>query len=339
MLIKLLVIPLTANPESAAKNPNEQNSSIFKYQVADFSSQSYKQAVITLIQNWERTNGHNIQPGLFKKVGLKVYTRSGPGLATPKALVNAVADFLISRGYERSNIFIVDEYERYLRSSEFLPPLSQSGNSFEGIPVYSLDSGRFWDKKWFYESSLPSREKALFSSRGLSFGGANTDDDRKSYLPTLLFLNTDFWINLPMAISMESIGVGAAVANASILNISNNTRFFSNQAQASVAASEILAIPELKEKMIFTILTLESYQFIGESRFNANYTQSEPLVLLSDNPGAIDYLMLKRINQLRFDNKLPIIETLPAFFDYLTALGFAPYTGPCVKEITANSSH
>ena len=59
------------------------------------------------------------------------------------------------------------------------------------------------------------------------------------------------------------------------------------------------ATPELLRSWVFTIASLQSYQFIGGPFFNSLYTVSEPLVWLSTDPVMLDALMLERMNKWR----------------------------------------
>lgn len=290
---------------------------IFQYEVTDFNNIQYSQAVKQLFQAYETFFLKKLIPADKRNVGLKVYTSSGPGLCTPHALVRSVINELQIRGFSKDEIFIIDESSYNLRSSGFLPPLSQRGCTFEGVKVYALDQKIHWDPEWHYTSSLSSKHnffKLFFQ-----------DDPTKSFLPVPLLLDVDFWINLPMVTSHESTAVSGALTNATIFNISNNKRFIDNPVHASIAIAEIAAIPELQESWVFTLMTLERYQFVGGFIFNSRYTRSEPLLWLSTNAPAMDYLLFQRINKCRHQEQLPIFEIPPGFFEYCKTLDVGNY--------------
>jgi len=302
-------------------NTNSQNV-IWEYRLPDFSDDGYGKAVHHLFDVYERTSKRKLIPGEQGRVGLKVYSASGLGLSTPKALVLAVIQELEARKFSRKDIFIIDEAAYNLRRSGFLPELSQGGDTFKGVKVYALDQNRYWDDDWFYTSSIPSRSAiSEFFVRGVF----NREASERSYLPVPLILDADFWINLPMVTSHETIGVCGAMANATIFNISNNKRFIENRVHASVAIAEIAAIPEFQETWVFTLMTLERYQFIGGFMFNFRYTQTEPFLWLSTNANAMDYLMFQRINKARAQERLRIFKNPPDFFEYAKSLDIGDY--------------
>jgi len=71
------------------------------------------------------------------------------------------------------------------------------------------------------------------------------------------------------------------------------------------------AIPELRETWLFSIASLEHYQFIGGPFFNSLYTVSEPVLWLSSDPVLLDTLMLDRLNTWRVKNRFePISEEI-----------------------------
>jgi hypothetical protein len=274
---------------------------VWQARLASFDQADYTDAVEHLVAAYERALGHRLTPGLKKKVGLKIYTDSGPGLETPLPLVRGVMDALERRGFEDRNLFLVGLNQLRLRMTGYLPSLVTGETPFKNNKVYVLESRRYYDPVWFYESPLPERFDPVFAAQQTS-GVPNTstkDDDRKSFLATPLFLDADFWINLPVYTDHPVLGVNGALVNATLWNASNTARFFRSPANAPAAVAEMSAIPELRQTWICTIASLQIYQFIGGPYFNSLYTRSEPLVWLSDDPVIMDSLMRDRMNYWR----------------------------------------
>jgi hypothetical protein len=288
-----------------------------------FNEQDYDRAVEALFQSYERTTGRKLVPGAKKRVGLKIYTDSGPGLETPWPLTKAVIAALKRRGFANENIFLVGLNQMRLRMTGYLPTLSTGQTQFKGNPVYVLESGRYYDPVWFYDSPLPSRfDPIVAQAQTKDVPNESTlDQDRKSFLATPLFLNADFWINLPVYTDHSVLGVNGALVNATLWNASNTARFFRSTANAPAAVAEMSAIPELRQTWVFTIASLQIYQFIGGPWFDSLYTVSEPRLWLSADPVLLDSLMLKRINKARRETGFePVSEDIHTL-DFAAQLG------------------
>ena len=74
---------------------SEPSNRVFKFQIEDFDLNNYTAAVENLLGIYERTQEMSFKPGEKGKVGLKVYSNSGPGLSTPANLVEAVVQSLV----------------------------------------------------------------------------------------------------------------------------------------------------------------------------------------------------------------------------------------------------
>jgi hypothetical protein len=316
-----------AAPTTAVKTAEIPVLPVWEAKLPDFSDAAYRYAVEQILQQWERTNGRELKPGEKKKVGLKIYTDSGPGLATPFPLVRAVIASLEKRGYSRENIFLVGLNPLRLRLTGFLPSFATGEAPFPGHPVYVLESGKFYDPAWFYDSPLPARFDPITNDRAVeqaAAGKKNTtlEEDRKSFLATPLFVDADFWINLPVYTDHPVLGVNGALVNATLWNASNTFRFFKSPATAPAAVAEMAAIPELREGWVLTLASLQLYQFIGGPYFNSLYTQSEPKLLGSSDPVLLDALMLEKLNAARKRTGFePIGEDETRMLDFAQQLG------------------
>ena len=310
-----------------AAEPTPPLAPVWEQKLSDFSDADYRYAVEQLLQEFERTAQRPLVPGPKKKVGLKIYADSGPGLATPFGLVRGVISALEKRGFEKENIFLVGLNPLRLRLTGFLPSFSTGVVPFPGHPVYVLESGKFYDPAWFYDSPLPARFDSILNeqaAKNAAGGKAETtvEEDRKSFLATPLFLDADFWINLPVITDHPVLGLNGALVNATLWNASNTFRFFKSPATAPAAVAEMAAIPELREGWVLNLVSLQLYQFIGGPYFNSLYTVSEPRLWMSADPVLLDSLMLERLNAARkrtgFD---PITEDDARVLEFARQLG------------------
>ncbi len=325
-LIFSLVASLTgprAAGAAAEGRPRTPEPVVWEAALGDFSDPVYAARVEQLISRFEGALGQKLAPGEKGRVGLKIYADSGPGLATPLGLTKAVIAALERRGYAKGKIFLVGLNQQRLRFTGYLPSLVTGKSAFDGHPVYVLESGRYFDPVWFYDSPLPSRFDPILVQKSVEAFDAETslEDDRKSFLATPLFVDADFWINLPVYTDHPVLGVNGALVNATLWNASNTARFFRSPASAPAAVAEMSAIPELRGTWMFTLASLERYQFIGGPWFNSLYTISEPRLWLSADPVLLDSLMLERINRYRLRNGFNAVPDEIRTLEFASILG------------------
>jgi hypothetical protein len=301
-------LPLVAQQAETTGGPPRLPSTVWTAALGEFERHDYEREVEQLIQQFEAAIGQRLVPGEKGKVGLKVYTDSGPGLATPIPLVQGVIHALMERGYARDDIFLVGLNTLRLRFTGFLPSVITGEGPFDGHPVFILESGQYYDPGWFYDSPLPARFNPVFLAEQADEPRDRLEANRRSFLATPLFLEADFWINLPVYTDHPTLGVNGALVNATLWNASNTSRFLNSPTNAPAAVAEMSAIPELRQTWLFTIASLEHYQFIGGPSYNSLYTVSEREIWLSSDPVALDTLMLERINRHRQRWGFPIVS-------------------------------
>ncbi len=305
----------SAKPEAAAPDPKDPRSWMWLYQLPDFSEKSYQTAVDALLADYEKKLGRKLEPGALRRAGIKVNTNT-PGLATPLSLVRAVITALEARGFKPAELFIVDQSESRMHDTGFLPLNAPAGEGmFDGVQVIALERGRYYSLKWSYDSNVSSSDTQEQASDRRKFDWGIEPTFRQSLLPVPLLVAVDFWVNLPVGLDDGALGVSGTLVDATLYSASNTTRFFQNSQSGAKAVADMAAIPELQRGWVFSILSLERYQFIGGPVFNSLYTRSEPLLLMSPNPVMLDQMLFERIN---FARKLRGLEQLdrPDYLNY-----------------------
>ncbi|MGF1453501.1 MAG: DUF362 domain-containing protein [Opitutales bacterium] len=292
-----------------------------------FSDKAYSEAVDALFRAYERETGRPLEPGEHRRAGLKLYTASGPGLRTPFGLVRATVEALQRRGFTREELFLLGQEYRELQTCGYISFVYEERPRFAGVRVLALDRlPNAFEEPWYYASNLPSRDASLQIATPERLEAAEDSEDRRSYLPRLLLRDrVDFWINLPMGTDSRALGVAGALANATIWAVSNHRRFLRSPANAPVAAAEIAAIPEYREPWVFSLLSLERYQYIDGFRFNAHYTVREPRLWLSTSPVALDALLWSKMVPPKRQQRFPVEEETPRVLIYGNSVGLGPY--------------
>lgn len=273
---------------------------LHEFSLKDFSLESYREAVESSFKVFENEKAHLLHQESKGTVGIKVSTFAGEGLSTPHALVEAVIEALIQRGYSRSNIFIWDTSELKLRATHFLPKLSERSPAlFHGCLVKNFNDPEATDPDWFYESNLaPALHYIPRYSHPLE-SYDSIKEARRSYLAVELFLDADFWIHLPVAMEHPNLGPWCALADSSFGMITNMERFLNFPTHMPITCAEINSIPELYEKHYLTIVSLENAQFVGGLTFYPRFNLNQKTLWAATHPAEIDQKWLELLNQNR----------------------------------------
>ncbi len=340
LLFNLLIWDSLISQEVTELSPQDLTlQKIWLNHTTEFTDSSYRKGVDALISSFEEAASIRLEPQEKRRVGLKVYSNSGAGISTPLLLVDAVIQSLLDRGYNKDELFIIDLNTDSLWRSTFIRSRSDQDPDYNGVEVYALSDGKYFDPIWYYDSPLPSQYIPQQSSQSLSnlrLTKEDLENDRKSFLPVPLLLEVDFWINLPVVTDHPELGINGTLANATLWNISNPYRFMNNSAGASAAIAEIAAIPELRENMIFSIVSLERLQYMGGPIFNSGYVREYPEIYLSSNPVALDRIFLEKLNRARQSMGFQPVAPLPPVFEYAKSLGLGDYERGSYEVIKVN---
>ena len=292
-------------------------STVYEVEIINDRKELRYSGLFRMIVRLENDLGISISPKKFPVIAINFDTRIAPGLHTQIELLSTMAKILELRGFEKEDVFFVtNRLETSLRKD--------LENELQGYEIITSESENYYHPEWFHESPMPSSmgDLAELLIKYPNNSETRKEMERKSNLPACLFLGDTYWINLATAKDDYYIGIDGAVTNATLNACSNTQRFRKDTTMGPAAASEILAIPELLEKHLFSLIDLSEVQIAGSPTFNSEFVRQQSFLLLSKNPVFLDYHAMHRICKLR--KMAGLLDKNPdklKLFTYAQALG------------------
>jgi len=279
------------------ENLSEQGASTVVYRLAGVNlKDACTQSIARAVEKIEKKQGWKLYPSEIKKVAIVLDISSAPGIKVRPVVLESLIKFLKFRFYTNKDIQIVTtQSSPFMLSNQFgYPRLS-------GFEILHPDISGYYNQSWFYESSMPASKidrAKLFNQYPLN-PDQRLVEERKSFLPSCLFDENVFWINLAVARDHQFLGIDGVVSNLTLKACSNTERFERDGTIGSATAVEILSIPEYWEKRLFSILDLASFQVAGGPGFDAEFIFGEDVLLIGENPFAIDYFGIDYLTNKR----------------------------------------
>lgn len=270
------------------------------------------QAIGRAVPLIEKQRGWRLIPEEIAKIAINLDVELSPGLASRPNLVDATLDFLEFRRYGKGSVMLVAKSMAKAKQAGF----GLSGE-YRGYSIVSSEDPEYFDEDWYHDSPLPPAvtDRAKLLLKYPNDLAARLREERKSGLPTVMFLEHARWINLAVARDDLVFGIRGASANATLGTCSNVRRFMNDPTLGPAATAEILAIPEFWENRLFSIVDLTEYQFAGGPGFDAEFLGGRDLLLIGDNPIALDFRALHFLAEARQSHgfKKRDVQGLPLF--------------------------
>ena len=248
---------------------------------------------------FERENALDIKPTFYPEISIKVETQFAPGICTSVNLVRELVVWLRSKGDSKDKISIFDHKREGLLAAGFLTE-DPNDHFFEGVRVFDSSTKEYFQSDWFHESPLPptSFDRAKFVLKFPDNLFLRTQEERRSYLPARV-LGDVFWINLAVPMDDPFLGIDGASANMTLGAMSNYERFSNKTTLSAATVTEVLAIPEIWEKKLFSILDFSTFQVANGQRYDSFYASNQNAIFIGRNPIVLDYYAWKIINKER----------------------------------------
>lgn len=288
-----------------------QSNSVYSIDLKNRDLQSYFQALTKTILQIENDMGLELRPYNFPKIALNFDSSRAPGLAVRPELITATLKFLELRGFTKEEVHLVTFYLEGLQEVEW-------NERFKGYELITSQYPSYFHADWFQDSPMPPAmgDRARFFLQYPRDSVTRKLNERKSLLPACLFLDTCYWINLSTAKDDPFLGIDGAVSNLTLGASGNTQRFKEDSTLGPAMSAEILAIPEIWEKKLFSVIDLTSVQIAGGPDFDAEFLESDDSIIIGQNPLYLDYYALKFIEQrrkhrgllTRFGGKYPLFR-------------------------------
>ena len=95
------------------------------------------------------------------------------------------------------------------------------------------------------------------------------------------------------------LGINGAAANLTLGGMSNFGRFMNKTTLSPATVTEVLAIPEIWENKLFSILDFSNFQVANGQQFDSRYSASQNAIFIGKNPIVLDYFAWKIISKER----------------------------------------
>jgi uncharacterized protein (DUF362 family) len=264
----------------------------------------------TLSSAWKRIVGPS------DRVGIKIQTIPGPVMSTRKAVVDAVIQGLREAGVKKENILVFDQYALQMENAGFeFGAKNKLGTRVTAtVPDHGYDPDVFLDLPipgkliwgdFEFQKDVPEREEQLST---------------KSHFTKILTSEVDKVIHIAVPTTHPGLGLYGAHLGCSLGLIDNGRRFQRPSYTREDSLTEILSHAQIQKKVVLHIVDALIVQYAGGPAFDPEYCTPMQSVLVSQDPIALDRVLLAEVNRLRPKVRL---EPLPEKMDYLEAANLA----------------
>lgn len=255
-----------------------------------------------------------IRPG--DVVGVKINTVGGSVIAVKRALVEEVAATLLEAGARE--VIVWDKYQVEMREAGYLPSLAQGYRLEAVIPGEGFDEGQFYlneylgrliwgdhlfkrvmEKKDLRKLAEESAQSKSGESTTEGLGGVEDQTSNKSFFAKLLTQKCTKIVNIASFMDHETVGIWGTLSSLALGSVDNTRRFTQGVNAGDPAIAEILNRDLFRKKTVLHILDGSIGQFAGGPIFAPHFAKPFGLLIMGNDPVAIDRWVMDRIQKSR----------------------------------------
>jgi hypothetical protein len=222
-------------------------------------------------------------------VGIKVFSTPGPISGTRRPVVAALIHSLRQSGHPGTQIIIWDKDQADLDSAGYVELARALGVQIAA----SAQEG--YDENVFYENALLGQ--LVWGDR--EFGSPESAAARKSYVTRLLTRRITKVINVAPLLNHNRAGVSGLLYSLALGSVDNTLRFESHASRLATAVPEIIALPDIGDRVVLNIVDALLCQYQGQQRGLLQYSARLNQIRFGFDPVALDILSLREIQNQR----------------------------------------
>ena len=226
-------------------------------------------------------------------IGIKVFSAPGAASGTRKPVVAALIETLLEAGIAPENLVIWDKRMIDLQLAGY----KQLAQQYHVRIAGAIDTG--FDASAAYPNQILGRlvyGDLEFNQRGEGIG-------RNSHVTTLLTREITKIINVTPLLNHNLAGVSGALYGLGMGSVDNVLRF-EEADRLAMALPEIVARPEIFDRLALNIVDGLICQYRGEERTLLHYSTPLNQIWFSKDPVALDVLALDEFGRQNKDRKL-----------------------------------
>ncbi len=259
-----------------------------------------------LSQAWKSLG---IKPG--DVVGIKINTAGGSVIASRHSIVEEIASELLNAGAKE--VVVWDKYLEEMNQSGFHAGESKLYKLESVIPGAGFDDAQFYvneylgrliwgdhlfKKKVVKEDLLKMAEEAS-KPKDEGLGGIEDQTSNKSYFAKVLTTRCQKIVNLSSFIDHDVLGIWGCCSSLAMGSVDNTRRFTNPSNAGDPAISEILDRDLFRKKVVLHVMDGMVAQFAGGPLFTPHFAKPLGFFMMSQDPVAIDTLVVDQIQKGR----------------------------------------
>jgi hypothetical protein len=239
-----------------------------------------------------QTNATLAWKSLFRTndiIGIKVNSEPGSLSGTRPTVVSAVINALLAAGIPSKQIIIWDRQKSDLDAAGFTGLAYQLGVQVAASASEGFVSDRFYDN--------PLLGQLVWGD--LEFGNRTPAAARKSHLSLVLTNRITRIINIAPLLNHNEAGISGLLYGLALASVDNTLRFGSRAERLATAIPEIIALPEVGDRVALNIMDALLAQYQGEQRGLLHYTTTLNQIWFGTDPVAMDVLGIRELQKQR----------------------------------------